>query len=341
MCQHEALLFWCNLDLFGKSQETPSANSVWNSRWDDPFLARSCEAVSTGTWTLAFIVKEEKLQKIINNWLKTRGLFQLLQSHLNMQQRAASRPLSLKRIISLAVQTDYKYVKPQELNDCRTGFLHFFSNSIQVWSNCIFTLHVHANKKKKVKDFLQMCSTCAVATTVGAESSLRPLSKFDWFGANLCEKVVLKRKIFLNIYIKTVFHKNNLKIYCQIDQKLDQIRSDLFKEAKVAALLAHVVATCFYFETLLKPLNVNVRCMSPDFKLQRRYTSPDLLSALAGPSSGCQNVKPYLGRGNVSVLRCSGCHSMLSQLSLKKGCSFNFFVFLPVSHKKVALLLCK
>lgn len=50
----------------------------------------------------------------------------------------------------MAVFSDLQSCRPQELNDCRTGFLHSFSNSIYTICSGLtvfLILHVHANKE--------------------------------------------------------------------------------------------------------------------------------------------------------------------------------------------------
>lgn len=200
MCRHEEVLFRCNLDLFGKSQETSSANSVWNSRWDDPFLARSCWAVSTGTRTQ----KEKRIG--CNSCFKTfqSGVFFWATApSVSLKYATESgAPPPLSKLDHLIGCSDW-------LQICQTSRAQWLSHWIftvyKSGLNVFLTLHVHAGgKQKSYKKKSDRLSTNVLYLCRGDHKAAFVDSAVFlfhcWcFGASLpkaeCEKLAGKRSI--------------------------------------------------------------------------------------------------------------------------------------------------
>lgn len=83
-----------SLEMFGKSRKPRSANSMWNSRWDDPFLVRSCWVVSTGTWKgLPLVVWDGGWILMENTLISLSSIIELNHSEYKSTKHSRQRSL--------------------------------------------------------------------------------------------------------------------------------------------------------------------------------------------------------------------------------------------------------
>lgn len=155
----------CNPEMFGKSRK-PHLTARKTVGWDHPLLSLCCEVISTWKRHQILCVKARGLAKALRSFSSKTEFdyskhrlksISAAAPSLNMQQRAQTRPL-----FKLDPLTDWlQSYRPQELNDCRTGFLHFSNSLYTTCSGLIvfLILHVHANNKLMIYVTLYKCSS--------------------------------------------------------------------------------------------------------------------------------------------------------------------------------------